>query len=200
MPEAVKKRVLLVDDAVVVHKTLSVAIAQDKDLEVAGTTVNGRVALVKFPALKPDTILLDIEMPEMDGLETVRELRKIDVRVPIIMFSTLTEHGASATLEALSLGATDYVTKPSNVDMTATIDAISRELIPKIRALCHLPDMRKSILPASLPKFPASAIFPPDHDCSPPRRKWWRLVFRLVVRTRWRGFCLFCRRPFRCPC
>ena len=161
MREAVKKRVLLVDDAVVVRKALSMAIAQDKDLEVAGTAVNGRVALVKFPAVKPDIILLDIEMPEMDGLETVRELRKIDARVPIIMFSTLTEHGASATLEALSLGATDYVTKPSNVDMTATIDAISRELIPKIRALCHLPDARKSILPAFLPKVPAPGIFPP---------------------------------------
>ena len=96
---------------------LSLAIAQDPDLEVAGTAVNGRVALAKFPALKPDIVLLDFEMPEMDGLETVRELRKIDPRVPIIMFSSLTEHGASVTLEALSLGATDYVTKPSNVDM-----------------------------------------------------------------------------------
>ena len=161
MLEAAKKRVLLVDDAVVVRKALSVAIAQDKNLEVAGTAVNGRVALVKFPTLKPDIILLDIEMPEMDGLETVRQLRKIDARVPIIMFSTLTEHGASATLEALSLGATDYVTKPSNVDMTSTIDAISRELIPKIRALCHLPDIQKSVVPAFAPKFPAPAILPP---------------------------------------
>ena len=84
-----KKRVLLVDDAVVVRKTLSVAIAQDRDLEVAGTAVNGRVALAKFAALKPDIVLLDFEMPEMDGLETVRELRKV-TRVPIIMFSTLT--------------------------------------------------------------------------------------------------------------
>lgn len=104
--------------------------------------MNGRVALVKFAALKPDIVLLDIEMPEMDGLETVRELRKIDTRVPIIMFSTLTERGASATLEALSLGATDYVTKPSNADMAATLAAISRELIPKIRALCRLPEVQ----------------------------------------------------------
>ncbi len=143
-----KKRVLLVDDAVVVRKTLSVAIAQDRDLEVAGTAVNGRVALAKFAALKPDIVLLDFEMPEMDGLETVRELRKV-TRVPIIMFSTLTERGAFVTLEALSLGATDYVAKPSNVDMATTLEAISRELIPKIRALCHLPDSNKLILPIS---------------------------------------------------
>jgi two-component system, chemotaxis family, protein-glutamate methylesterase/glutaminase len=131
LPQASKKRVLLVDDAVVVRKALSLAIAQDQDLEVAGTAVNGRVALAKFPTLKPDIVLLDFEMPEMDGLETVRELRKIDSRVPIIMFSSLTERGASVTLEALSLGATDYVTKPSNVDMAATLAAISRELIQR---------------------------------------------------------------------
>jgi two-component system chemotaxis response regulator CheB len=149
--ESRKKRVLLVDDAVVVRKALSSAIAQDPDLEVAGTAVNGRVALAKFPALKPDIVLLDFEMPGMDGLATVRELRRIDPHVPIIMFSSLTERGASVTLEALSLGATDYVTKPSNVDMTATLEAITRELIPKIRALCHLPEIQTSFTPAAKP-------------------------------------------------
>ncbi len=155
MPEAIKKRVLLVDDAVVARKALSLAIAQDLDLEVAGTAVNGRVALAKFPSLKPDIVLLDFEMPEMDGLATVRELRKIAPRVPIIMFSSLTEHGASVTLEALSLGATDYVTKPSNNDMAATVEAISRELIPKIRALCHLPEMQSRFAPAAISKLQA---------------------------------------------
>ena len=160
MPEAKKRRVLLVDDAVVVRKALSLAIARDCDLEVAGTAVNGRVALAKFPALKPDIVLLDFEMPEMDGLETVRELRKIDARVPIIMFSSLTERGASITLEALSLGATDYVTKPSNVDMAATLDAISRELIPKIRALCRLPEPRATAT-AAKPREQPSPIHVP---------------------------------------
>jgi two-component system, chemotaxis family, protein-glutamate methylesterase/glutaminase len=140
LPQAAKKRVLIVDDAVVVRKTLSDAVSRDAGLEVAGTASNGRLALAKFPLLKPDIVLLDIEMPEMDGLETVRQLRQIDRRVPIIMFSTLTEHGASATLEALTLGATDYLTKPSNTDMAETLDTVSRDLIPRIRALCHLPD------------------------------------------------------------
>jgi two-component system chemotaxis response regulator CheB len=158
LPETKKKRVLLVDDAVVVRKALSLAIAQDHDLEVAGTAVNGRIALAKFPALKPDIVLLDFEMPEMDGLATVRELRKIDTRVPIIMFSSLTERGASVTLEALSLGATDYVTKPSNVDMAATLEAISRELVPKIRALCRLPELNAT---ASAPRAQASLIHVP---------------------------------------
>ncbi len=153
-----KKRVLLVDDAVVVRKALSIAIEQDPDLEVAATAVNGRIGLAKFAALHPDIVLLDIEMPEMDGLETVRELRKINGRVPIIMFSTLTERGASITLEALALGATDYVTKPSNVNGAATFEAITGELIPKIRALCRLPGARSAFSPDE--RKPAPAVRP----------------------------------------
>ena len=136
---------------------LSSAIAHDPELEVAGTAVNERFALAKFPALKPDIVLLDFEMPEMDGLDTVRELRKIDARVPIIMFSSLSERGASLTLEALALGATDYVTKPSKVDRTATIDAITRELIPKIRALCGLAEARSSVVVAAVPRLLSAA-------------------------------------------
>jgi len=143
-----KKRILVVDDAVVVRKTLTDALDRDPALEVVGTAVNGRVALAKFPALRPDIVLLDIEMPEMDGLETVRALREIDTRVPIIMFSTLTERGASATLEALARGATDYVTKPSNSDMVATSETVIHDLIPKIRALCHLPEVSSNVLKA----------------------------------------------------
>ena len=106
---------------------------------MVGTASNGRLALTKFTQLRPDIVLLDIEMPEMNGLETVPEIRKLDRRVPIIMFSTLTERGAEATLEALSRGATDYVTKPSNTDMESTFHRISDELIPKIKAFCHVP-------------------------------------------------------------
>ncbi len=134
------------DDAVVVRRTLSDAIARDPALEVAGTAGNGRLALALFPMVKPDIVLLDIEMPEMDGLETVRQLRRIDQFVPIIMFSTQTERGASATLEAISLGATDYVTKPSVADVPKTIFTVSRELIPRIHALCRISG--SSIAPA----------------------------------------------------
>jgi len=151
--QKIKKRVLIVDDAVVVRKALSLASALDPDLEVCATAVNGRVGLAKFMASKPDIVLLDVEMPEMDGLETVRELRRIDALVPIIMFSSLTERGAATTLDALALGATDYVTKPSNIDGAATLEAVTGELIPKIRVLCRLPAERLAI--------PCSPVAPP---------------------------------------
>jgi two-component system chemotaxis response regulator CheB len=133
-----RKRILIVDDAIVVRKALSDALSHDPDLEVVGTASNGRLALAKLHSLRPDVILLDVEMPEMNGLEAIPEIRKILPHAPIIMFSTLTERGAEATLDALSLGATDYVTKPSNTDMLSTSEGIPGELIPKIRSLCHL--------------------------------------------------------------
>jgi two-component system, chemotaxis family, protein-glutamate methylesterase/glutaminase len=156
VPGLSRKRVLIVDDAVVVRKALSDSIGRDPDLEVAGTASNGRLGLAKFASLKPDIVLLDIEMPEMDGLETVRELRKVDPHIPIIMFSTLTERGAAVTLDALAAGASDYVTKPSNTDIASTSDAVLKDLIPRIRALCRLPEISAPAL-AKLPPLPVVA-------------------------------------------
>ncbi len=131
-------RVLVVDDAVVVRKLLTSVIDEDPDLEVVGVAANGLIALGKIEQLKPDIVILDIEMPEMDGIAALREIRKLDRSLPVIMFSTLTERDASATMEALALGASDYVTKPANVgNVTAAMDAVRRDLIPKIKAFCH---------------------------------------------------------------
>src|SRR5512141_1344245 len=110
-----KLRVLIVDDSVVIHRIVTDIICGDPDLEVAGVAANGRIALDRIPQVNPDIITLDIEMPEMDGLQALKELRKRYPRLPVIMFSTLTERGATATIDALSLGASDYVTKPANV-------------------------------------------------------------------------------------
>jgi len=107
-------RILIVDDSVVIRRLLSDTLSGDPALEVVATASDGRIALTKISQLKPDLITLDIEMPVMDGLEALREIRKLYPRLPVIMFSTLTERGAAATLDALSLGASDYATKPSN--------------------------------------------------------------------------------------
>ena len=133
-------RVLVVDDSVVVRRLLVEALTVDPDIEVAGTAPDGQVALTKIPLVRPDLITLDVEMPVMSGLETLREIRKLYPKLPVIMFSTLTERGATTTLDALTLGASDYVTKPSNTGgVEQTRARIQADLIPKVKALCRAP-------------------------------------------------------------
>jgi two-component system, chemotaxis family, protein-glutamate methylesterase/glutaminase len=132
-----KIRVLVVDDSVVIRRLLTDILSQDPEIELAGTASNGRLALAKLSQLNPDLVTLDIEMPEMDGLETLPALRKIYPKLPVIMFSTLTSRGATSTLDALALGATDYVTKPANVgSVSAGMQCVKDQLLPKIKALC----------------------------------------------------------------
>jgi two-component system chemotaxis response regulator CheB len=130
-------RVLIVDDSVVVRKVLCDALGTDPAIQVAGTAADGRIGLSKIALLSPDLVTLDVEMPNMTGLEALAEIRKTNPRLPVIMFSTLTERGASTTLDALALGASDYVTKPRNMgSIEVTMARIRQELIPKIKALC----------------------------------------------------------------
>lgn len=146
-----KIRVLVVDDSVVIRRMVSDVLAGEPDIEVAGAAADGRIALQKIEQVNPDILTLDVEMPVMDGLETLKQLRKTHRRLPVIMFSTLTERGASATMDALALGASDYVTKPANVgSAAAALEKIRAELIPKIRA--HVPRATPSMSrPFSMP-------------------------------------------------
>ena len=129
-------RVLVVDDSVVVRRLVSEALASTLEVTVAGTASSGALALAKIPQLNPDVVTLDIEMPGMNGLETLAAIRKLYPKLPVIMFSTLTERGAAVTLEALSLGASDYVTKPTNSESLAGAMAqVRRELVAKILCL-----------------------------------------------------------------
>ncbi len=129
-----KIRVLIVDDAVLVRSRVSKVLSSDPDLEVVGVAANGRIALAKIPQVNPDAIVLDVEMPQMNGLETLAAIRQTYPLLPVIMFSTFTRTGATATLEALSLGANDYATKPSNLgSLEAVNQHIREELVPKIK-------------------------------------------------------------------
>jgi two-component system chemotaxis response regulator CheB len=133
-----KIRALVVDDAVVMRKLISEALARDCDIEVVGVAASGSIALQKLTQVNPDVITLDVEMPDMDGIATLREIRKTHPKLPVIMFSTLTSRGAETTLEALSCGATDYVAKPSNVgNVGECINRLQTELIAKVKVHCR---------------------------------------------------------------
>lgn len=132
-----KIRVLIVDDSVVIRRVVSDVLGADAALEVVGTAANGKIALQRVEQYHPDIVTLDIEMPEMSGLETVTELKKRFPKIPVIMFSVATERGAQVTLEALARGASDYVTKPANVTSPdQALEHVRAELIPRIKSLC----------------------------------------------------------------
>jgi two-component system chemotaxis response regulator CheB len=154
-------RVLIVDDSVVVRGVISSLIEEDREVEVAGTAANGKIGLEKISRLNPDVVLLDIEMPIMNGLEMLRELRKRDPRLPVIMFSSLTERGTAATLDALLLGANDYVPKPGGTSMRdaeAGKQAIRQELIPKLKQFAVAHDKR--LVPRAAAVVPGSTHRP----------------------------------------
>jgi len=156
LANATKSRVLIVDDSVVIRKILSDTLSEDPAIQIVGTASDGRIALAKIAASTPDLVTLDVEMPVMNGLEALAEIRKLYPKLPVIMFSTLTERGAEATLDALALGASDYATKPSNIGSpAAAIERVREELIPKIKALCH----REPRFTAFAPVSPRPASF-----------------------------------------
>ncbi len=122
-------RILLVDDSVIMRQYLSELVAGQPSMEVVGTAPNGEVALKKIPQVSPDLVVLDVEMPVMDGLQTLEHIRKTEPTLPVIMFSSVMVAGSPVTVEALTLGATDYVTKPSATDDRAARGA---DLVDKI--------------------------------------------------------------------
>lgn len=146
MPDPI--RVLIVDDSVVIRRLLSTIIDADPDLEVAGIAQDGEVALQRVRQLTPDVVTLDVEMPVLDGLGALKQLRADHPDIPVVMFSTLTDRGAEATLTALALGASDYVTKPANVgSVTVAMERVRDELVPKLKSLC------RPAGPATFPRF-----------------------------------------------
>jgi two-component system, chemotaxis family, protein-glutamate methylesterase/glutaminase len=129
-----KIKILIVDESVVMRRLLTNVFDADAALEVVGTAPNGKIALAKISQVNPDLIVLDVVMPEMEGLQTLAAIRLKDKEIPVIMFSVLTNLGTSATLEALTLGATDYVTKPENMKGNeVALQYVREQLIPKIK-------------------------------------------------------------------
>ncbi|MGI6226652.1 MAG: protein-glutamate methylesterase/protein-glutamine glutaminase [Peptococcales bacterium] len=126
-----KIRVLVVDDSAFMRKVISDMIKNDADLELIGTARNGKDALVKLVELKPDVITLDVEMPEMNGLEALEKIMAINP-TPTIMLSSLTEKGADITIKALAKGAVDFVQKPGG-SISLNLHEVEKEIIAKIK-------------------------------------------------------------------
>jgi len=124
-------RVLVVDDSALMRKLIPAILARDPSIEVVGTAMDGAFALKKIEELRPDVVTLDLEMPRMDGMETLRLIMQ-RAPLPVILFSTHSKEGAYCTFKALALGAIDFVAKPKDA-AAGHLDVIADQLIEKIK-------------------------------------------------------------------
>ena len=129
-------RVVAVDDSAVLRRLLVETLEADPEVSVVAAAPDGATGLSSVIAQKPDVVILDIEMPGMNGLEALRELRRLFPRLPIVMYSHLTDRGSRSTLEALCLGATDYVPKPpAGQGLEDARRHVRTVLLPRLKAL-----------------------------------------------------------------
>jgi two-component system, chemotaxis family, protein-glutamate methylesterase/glutaminase len=155
----IKVRVLVVDDSALMRKLIPQMLAGDESIEVVGTAMDGNFCLKKIDELKPSVVTLDLEMPGMNGIDTLKEIMRREP-VPVIVFSSHSTEGASVTMKALGLGAFDFVPKPK--DASAHMAETARELIAKVKAAadCKLKPRILSGAPLKPAKAPAASGAP----------------------------------------
>lgn len=141
-------KVLVIDDSVTVRQLLADALGSDPEVTVVGAAPNGALGMTLLPRLQPDVIVLDIDMPVMDGLEFLQRVRPGYPKLPVIVFSTHTTHGAATTLQAMWFGASDYVAKPSAPDFESAVGQARRELLPRIKAFARREGARTVAAPS----------------------------------------------------
>ncbi len=129
-----KIKVLVVDDTIVYRKAVSDVLAEIPGVEVVGVAHNGKIAMAKIKMLKPDLLTLDIEMPEMNGIEVLKQMQKDAPTVSAIMVSTLTSEGGAMTMKALELGAYDFLLKPNTTNINDSKRELRTMLTPLIKA------------------------------------------------------------------
>ena len=145
-------RVMVVDDAVVPRGLMARWINAEPDLHAVAVLHNGREAIEHLDRAAPDVVVLDVDMPEIDGITALTRLLETRRDLVVLMVSTLTRRNAEVSLRALSLGAMDYLTKPeTNRDLTGSL-TFRRDLIGKIRALGTRRRLRSGLSPVSPPR------------------------------------------------
>lgn len=125
-------RILIVDDSAFMRRVIKDILMKDNDLEVIGHARNGKDALEKLADLKPDVITLDVEMPIMDGIETLKQIINLYPNIPVVMLSGLTQLGADMTMKALEIGAVDFIEKPKSI-FNMDADDKKEEIIQKVK-------------------------------------------------------------------
>lgn len=164
-------RIMIADDSVVIRGALSRILGNQPDMRVVGNARNGRQTLERIEVLRPDILVLDIEMPELDGLQVLQALRHKNLPVKVLIFSSHTTRGARVTVDALSLWAHDYVLKPSTTGLDA--NATAEILITKIRTLAYMPERTS--------RLPGEHLSPAAESPSPQRNMaLWPLTARRV--------------------
>jgi len=174
-------RVLIVDDSALVRSLLSDILKAAPGIEVVGVAADAHAAREKIKQLNPDVLTLDVEMPKMDGITFLRNLMRLRP-MPVVMVSSLTERGADVTLDALALGAVDYLSKPK-IDLAATLKDYAEELIEKVRIAARAsvraldPKQPRAHDAAPGPAHSADAVLPKV----PPRSRPLRTTDRVIA-------------------
>ncbi|AGH94528.1 chemotaxis-specific protein-glutamate methyltransferase CheB [Pseudobdellovibrio exovorus] len=150
-----KVKVLIADDSVVYRSQIRASLEDSSWIEVVGTASNGRQAIERLTGSAIDLLILDLEMPVLDGLETLREMQKLSLKTKVILFSSSSKRGAEITLEALRLGASDFISKPSsdasntNEPFQNPAEKIKKLLLPKVSVL--FPHVAPAVTTSSAP-------------------------------------------------
>ena len=157
-------RVLVIDDSALMRKLIPQIIERDPSIQVVGTAMDGEFGLKKIEELHPHVVTLDLEMPRMDGMETLRRIMR-QHKLPVIMVSATTVEGASSTFKALALGAFDFVSKPRDA-AAARMDEIGNELIMKIKAAAKAEPRVKALIASE----PSKVQKPAHREKLPPTK------------------------------
>ena len=167
-----KISVMIIDDSALMRNLISKLIERDPNLEVVGTAMNGRFGLTKLPRLNPDVIVLDLEMPEMNGIEFLKELQKNNIKIPVVILSSIATKGARVTMEALALGASDFITKPGGGG-SDELDHIGTHLVQLLTVYGNNYRKKKGVAPVIIPDYavidrqPASQTHHPSESFIP---------------------------------